>query len=223
MRAFSTRFRRSARSRAMSSYERLAASYDELTEDVDYQRRADFLERLFQRARLPVHTVLDLACGTGTMTWLLTARGYELIAVDGSEDMLAAAAAKTGPGIPPGVPAPVDAAARPVRNGRRGDLLSRQSQLSDKSPRRAAHLRAAAPVHRARRYAHFRREHAREVPPVSTGRSTSTRRRTPTASGARSSAAGYAATMSTSLTCGRTARGSAGSSITASAATPPRS
>ena len=29
--------------------------------------------------------------------------------------------------------------------------------------------------------------------------------------------------MSTSLTCGRTARGSAGSSITASAATPPRS
>ena len=85
----------------MSSYERLAASYDELTEDVDYQHRADFLERLFQRARLPVHTVLDLACGTGTMTWLLTARGYELIAVDGSEDMLAAAAAKTGPGIPP--------------------------------------------------------------------------------------------------------------------------
>ena len=76
----------------MSSYERLAASYDELTEDGDYQRRADFLERLFQRARLPVHTVLDLACGTGTMTWLLTARGYELIAVDGSEDMLAAAA-----------------------------------------------------------------------------------------------------------------------------------
>ena len=81
----------------MSSYERLAASYDELTEDVDYQRRADFLERLFQRACLPVHTVLDLACGTGTMTWLLTARGYELIAVDGSEDMLAAAAAKTDP------------------------------------------------------------------------------------------------------------------------------
>ena len=37
----------------MSSYERLAASYDELTEDVDYQRRADFLERLFQRGARP--------------------------------------------------------------------------------------------------------------------------------------------------------------------------
>ena len=39
----------------MSSYERLAASYDELTEDVDYQRRADFLERLFQRAPAGAH------------------------------------------------------------------------------------------------------------------------------------------------------------------------
>ena len=206
----------------MSSYERLAASYDELTEDVDYQRRADFLERLFQRARLPVHTVLDLACGTGTMTWLLTARGYELIAVDGSEDMLAAAAAKTGPGIPPvflhqSMPqldlyGTVDAAICCL------DSLNYLTNPRD--------------VQRT-----FERLHLFIAPGgtlifdvntqrssfVSTGRSTSTRRRTPTASGARSSAAGYAATMSTSLTCGRTARGSAGSSITASAATPPRS
>ena len=41
-------------------------------------------------------SVLDLACGTGAMTWLLTGRGYELIAVDGSEDMLAAAMGKSG-------------------------------------------------------------------------------------------------------------------------------
>ena len=45
----------------MASYEALAASYDELTEDVDYLRRADFIEKLFRRARLPVHTLLDLA------------------------------------------------------------------------------------------------------------------------------------------------------------------
>ena len=32
--------------------------------------------------------LLDLACGTGTMTRIFTLRGYELIAVDGSEDML---------------------------------------------------------------------------------------------------------------------------------------
>ena len=47
--------------------------------------------------------MLDLACGTGTMTWLLTGRGYELIGVDGSEEMLAAAMEKSGQveGIPP--------------------------------------------------------------------------------------------------------------------------
>ena len=87
----------------MSSYEGLAASYDALTTDVGYEKRADFLEKLFRRSRIPVHTVLDLACGTGTMTWLLTDRGYELIGVDGSEEMLAAAMEKSGQveGSPP--------------------------------------------------------------------------------------------------------------------------
>ena len=68
----------------MSSYQQLAGAYDELTWDVGYEKRADFLEKLFRRSRIPVHTVLDLACGTGSMTWLLAGRGYELIAVDGS-------------------------------------------------------------------------------------------------------------------------------------------
>ena len=43
----------------MSSYEGLAASYDALTTDVGYEKRADFLEKLFRRSRIPVHTVLD--------------------------------------------------------------------------------------------------------------------------------------------------------------------
>lgn len=85
----------------MSAYDTLAGVYDELTRDVGYARRADFVEKLFRRSRVSVHTVLDLACGTGTMTWLLAGRGYELIAVDGSEDMLAAAMSKTGPGVAP--------------------------------------------------------------------------------------------------------------------------
>ena len=72
----------------MESYSALAASYDELTQDVGYEKRAAFVEKLFLRSHIPVHTVLDLACGTGTMTSLLTERGYELIGVDGSEDML---------------------------------------------------------------------------------------------------------------------------------------
>jgi SAM-dependent methyltransferase len=78
----------------VSSYEALSGVYDELTEDVGYEARADFLEKLFRRSHIGVKTVLDLACGTGTMTWILARRGYELIGVDGSEEMLAEAAAK---------------------------------------------------------------------------------------------------------------------------------
>lgn len=78
----------------MSAYESLAAVYDALTGDVGYARRADYLERLFRKSQIPVHTVLDLACGTGSMTAALAERGYELIAVDASPDMLAAAQEK---------------------------------------------------------------------------------------------------------------------------------
>ena len=41
--------------------------YDSLTEDVQYEKRAAFLQKLLAKSTIPVHTVLDLACGTGTM------------------------------------------------------------------------------------------------------------------------------------------------------------
>lgn len=87
----------------MSSYEALAARYDALTADVDHAAWADYLEKHFARCGQPVHTVLDLACGTGTMTCLLAERGYETIGVDRSADMLAVAAEKGRQvsGIPP--------------------------------------------------------------------------------------------------------------------------
>ena len=79
----------------MSCYDALAGTYDALTGDVEYEKRADYLEKLFARSRIDVKTVLDLACGTGTMTWILTGRGYEMIGVDASEEMLAAAMEKS--------------------------------------------------------------------------------------------------------------------------------
>ena len=78
----------------MSSYDALAASYDALTVDVGYRRRADYLARQFRRSAAPVETVLDLACGTGTIACLLAERGYQVVAVDGSEEMLTQAARK---------------------------------------------------------------------------------------------------------------------------------
>ena len=81
------------------TYDALAGSYDELTEDVDYPGLADFVEKLFTRQRRAVRTVLDLACGTGTMSHLLAHRGYEVIGVDFSPEMLAVAAEKPVAGL----------------------------------------------------------------------------------------------------------------------------
>lgn len=78
----------------MDSYAALAASYDELTGDVAYAQRADFVEKLLLRAKRPVRTLLDLACGTGTMTLLFAQRGYRVTGVDLSPEMLAQAQQK---------------------------------------------------------------------------------------------------------------------------------
>lgn len=76
------------------AYEFLAGCYDALTTDVGYARWADYLEKHFKKAKCPVHTVLDLACGTGSMTAELARRGYEMIGADVSEEMLAQAIEK---------------------------------------------------------------------------------------------------------------------------------
>ena len=73
-------------------YNALASVYDRLNADIDYGRWADFFEKCFdeylgERPSL----VLDLACGTGRMTRVLAERGYDMIGVDGSEDMLSEA------------------------------------------------------------------------------------------------------------------------------------
>ena len=78
----------------MSGYGALASSYDGLMVDGAYLRRVDFLERQFRRSGLPVRSVLDLACGTGTIACLLAERGYRVTATDGSEEMLTQAVAK---------------------------------------------------------------------------------------------------------------------------------
>ena len=72
----------------MSCYEALAGFYDRLTEDVDYTRFADWYERVFRADGGEFHLLLDLCCGTGRLSLEMSARGYELISVDASEQML---------------------------------------------------------------------------------------------------------------------------------------
>ncbi len=72
----------------MNSYETLSAYYDRFTEDVGYAGWADFFERVFAREGVQPRLILDLACGTGSLTRLLADRGYEMIGADASPDML---------------------------------------------------------------------------------------------------------------------------------------
>ncbi len=76
-------------------YRAIATAYDRFNADVDYERWSDFIEACFERC-LPAkpEIVLDLACGTGRMTFPLADRGYDMIGIDGSADMLAEACDK---------------------------------------------------------------------------------------------------------------------------------
>lgn len=74
-------------------YDVMAPIYDRMNAEIDYARWADFVEAQFARyAKEKPQLVLDLAAGTGSMTIELARRGYDMTAVDISEDMLAAAA-----------------------------------------------------------------------------------------------------------------------------------
>jgi SAM-dependent methyltransferase len=72
--------------------ENYAAAYDELYKDKDYAAECDLVEDVFRaHARRPVKRVLDLGCGTGGHAARLAERGYAVVGVDRSEDMLARA------------------------------------------------------------------------------------------------------------------------------------
>ena len=70
------------------AYGPLADRYDRLTGDVPYEQLCDYYETALKRCCRAVRTVLDLGCGTGTLSLLLARRGYELISVDASAEML---------------------------------------------------------------------------------------------------------------------------------------
>ncbi len=78
----------------MSGYRDFSEFYDRLMTDVDYRAYADYLLVLFERHGTRPRTVLDIACGSGTLCAELAQRGVDAIGADASEGMLARAAEK---------------------------------------------------------------------------------------------------------------------------------
>ena len=77
---------------AFDAYGAIARVYDRLNAEIDYAAWADFVEACFSRyLETKPELLLDLACGTGSMTMALRRRGYDMIGVDGSPDMLSVA------------------------------------------------------------------------------------------------------------------------------------
>lgn len=73
------------------SYNYFAQVYDDLTGNVEYEKRANYILKLFKENGVQNGTVLDLACGTGTMALIIKNRGFDVIGVDLSDDMLSIA------------------------------------------------------------------------------------------------------------------------------------
>jgi len=79
----------------MGIFKDYALFYDAFYAEKDYSAECDFLEILWQEhGTPPVRKVLDLGCGTGGHALILAERGYEVIGVDRSGEMLSQACAK---------------------------------------------------------------------------------------------------------------------------------
>lgn len=70
------------------AYEAFAQVYDTMMEDVPYEEWAEYIIALLEKFSCKPEMILDLGCGTGTMTELMALKGYDMIGLDLSEDML---------------------------------------------------------------------------------------------------------------------------------------
>ena len=78
----------------MGAYESFASVYDLFMNDVDYDGWTDYIEEIWKKFDLTPGLVCELGCGTGNITLRLAERGYDMIGVDLSAEMLSEAEKK---------------------------------------------------------------------------------------------------------------------------------
>jgi ubiquinone/menaquinone biosynthesis C-methylase UbiE len=77
------------------TYGDFAYVYDSLMKDFNYGKWKKYIEDIFKLYGISPVNIVDLACGTGTMSILLAQQGYNVVGIDKSEDMLFVAKEKS--------------------------------------------------------------------------------------------------------------------------------
>jgi len=72
----------------MEAYTGFAAVYDTFMDNIPYAYWCKYLTGLLKEYGVEDGLVLDLGCGTGSLTELLAEEGYDMIGIDYSEEML---------------------------------------------------------------------------------------------------------------------------------------
>ena len=80
----------------MEPYTNFATVYDMFMDNVPYDQWTDYLVHLLKKHCIHEGLLLELACGTGSMTRRLSNKGYDMIGIDSSEEMLTIARDKSG-------------------------------------------------------------------------------------------------------------------------------
>ncbi len=81
----------------MQAYTYLPIIYDRLMQDVDYEKWTDFILNLLSKGSKDCEfkNILELGCGSGNITEKLLEKGFEVVGIDSSFEMLEAAREKT--------------------------------------------------------------------------------------------------------------------------------
>ncbi len=83
----------------MEAYTGFAQVYDTLMDNVPYDEWGTYLCQLLEKYGVTEGILLDMGCGTGKMTRLMSGKGYDMIGIDNAEEMLSIAMEQGGEGI----------------------------------------------------------------------------------------------------------------------------